>query len=98
MARPQDTAVARFYGLPKVRKDGAPLRHIVSLKWTPKYELAKWLFWRLHFVTADSDTTVLSSVQFLESLKADLAIEKIDLLLRSKYNETEDRLGYAQIF
>ncbi|BHF78746.1 hypothetical protein SprV_0602186100 [Sparganum proliferum] len=35
MARPQDTALARFYGLPKVHKDGAPLRPIVSLKETP---------------------------------------------------------------
>ncbi|BHF68726.1 hypothetical protein SprV_0301176500 [Sparganum proliferum] len=31
MVGPQDTALARFYGLPKVHKDGAPLRPIVSL-------------------------------------------------------------------
>ncbi|BHF70485.1 hypothetical protein SprV_0301353600 [Sparganum proliferum] len=44
MARAQETALARFYGLPK-----------------------------------------------------DLAIETVDLLLRSKYNETENRLGHAQV-
>ncbi|BHF63250.1 hypothetical protein SprV_0200624200 [Sparganum proliferum] len=69
MARPQDTALARFYGLCKVHKDGAPLRPIVSLKGTPTYGLAKWLFRRLKFLTAESDTTVSSSAQFLEKLK-----------------------------
>ncbi|BHF62110.1 hypothetical protein SprV_0100509100 [Sparganum proliferum] len=120
MARPQDTALARFYGLRKVHKDGAPLRHIVSLKGTPTYGLAKWLFRRLKFLTAESDTTVSSSAQFLEKLKwvslhpnevmvsfdvtslftsipQDLAIETIELLLQCKYDETENRLGHAQI-
>ncbi|BHF59794.1 hypothetical protein SprV_0100275500 [Sparganum proliferum] len=96
MARPQDTALARFYGLPKVHKDGVPLRPIVSLKGTPTYGLAKWLFRRLKFLTAESDTTVSSSAQFLEKLKGDLAIETIELLLQSKYDETENRLGHAQ--
>nr|VZI05059.1 unnamed protein product [Spirometra erinaceieuropaei] len=98
MARAQETALARFYGLPKVHKEGAPLRHIVSLKGTPKYGLARWLFWRLKFLTADSDTTVCSSTQFLEKLKGDLAIETVQLLLRNKYDETEIRLGHAQVF
>ncbi|BHF80201.1 hypothetical protein SprV_0702332500 [Sparganum proliferum] len=120
MARPQDTALARFSGLPKVHKDGAPLRPIVSLKGTPTYGLAKWLFRRLKFLTAESDTTVSSSAQFLEKLKGvslhpnevmvffdvtslftslpqDLAIETIELLLQSKYDETENRLGRAQV-
>nr|VZI21230.1 unnamed protein product [Spirometra erinaceieuropaei] len=120
MARPQDTALARFYGLPKVHKDGAPLRPIVSLKGTPTYGLAKWLFRRLKFLTAESDTTVSSAAQFLEKLKGisihpnevmvsfdvtslftsipqDLAIETIELLPQSKYDETENRLGHAQI-
>ncbi|BHF82544.1 hypothetical protein SprV_0802568200 [Sparganum proliferum] len=120
MARPQDTALARFYGLPKVHKDGASLRPIVSLKGTPKYGLAKWLFRRLKFLTAESDTTVSSSAQFLEKLKGvslhpievmasfdvtslftsipkDLAIETIEPLLQSKYDETENRLGHAHV-
>ncbi|BHF80805.1 hypothetical protein SprV_0702393300 [Sparganum proliferum] len=59
--------------------------------------MAKWLFRRLKFLTAESDTTVSSSTQFLEKLKGDLAIETIELLLQSKYDETENRLGHAQI-
>nr|VZI26091.1 unnamed protein product [Spirometra erinaceieuropaei] len=97
MARAQETALARFYGLPKVHKEGAPLRPIVSLKGTPTYGLAKWLFQRLKFLTSDSKTTVSSSTQFLEKLKGDLAVETIELLLREKYDETENRLGHAQI-
>ncbi|BHF81668.1 hypothetical protein SprV_0802480100 [Sparganum proliferum] len=62
MARPQDTALARFYGLPTVHKDGAPLRPIVSLKGT--------------------QTTSRS---------------RHELLLQSKYDETQNRVGHAQI-
>nr|VZI49923.1 unnamed protein product [Spirometra erinaceieuropaei] len=120
MARAQETTLARFYGLTKVHKEGAPLRPIVSLKGTPTYGLAKWLFQRLNFLTSDSSTTFSSSTQFLEKLKGvsllssdimvsfdmtslftsipqDLAVETIELLLREKYDETENRLGHAQI-
>nr|VZH99637.1 unnamed protein product [Spirometra erinaceieuropaei] len=93
-------------GLPKVHKEAAPLRPIVSLKDTPTYGLARWLYRRLKFLTTDSDTTVCSSTQFLEKLKGisllpndvmDLAIETVQLLLRNKYDETENRLGHAQV-
>ncbi|BHF80350.1 hypothetical protein SprV_0702347500 [Sparganum proliferum] len=97
------------------------VRPIVSLKGTPTYGLTKWLFRRLKFLTADSDTTVCSSTQFLEKLKGVsllpnevmvsfditslftsisqfLSIETVELLLRRKYNETENSLGHAQVF
>ncbi|BHF77711.1 hypothetical protein SprV_0602082000 [Sparganum proliferum] len=70
-------SIARSYGLPNGHKDVAPLRPIVSLKETPTYGLAKWLFRRLKFLTAESDTTVSSLAQFLEKLKGDLAIKTI---------------------
>ncbi|BHF81288.1 hypothetical protein SprV_0702441800 [Sparganum proliferum] len=120
MARAQETALARFYGLPKEHKEGVPLRPNVPLRGTPTYGLAKWLFRRLKFLTSDSNTTVNSLTQFLEKLKGvsllpndvmasfdvtslftsspqDLAVETIELLLREKYDETENRLGHAQI-
>nr|VZI21771.1 unnamed protein product [Spirometra erinaceieuropaei] len=83
--------------LPQILKRRSPLRPIVSLKGTPTYGLAKWLLRRLKLLTAESDTTVTSSAQFLEKLKGDQAIETIELLLQSKYDETENRLGHAQI-
>nr|VZI19578.1 unnamed protein product [Spirometra erinaceieuropaei] len=69
MARALETALARFYILPKVNKEGTPLRPIVSLKGTSTYGLAKRLFQRLKNLTSDSNTIVTSSTQFLEKLK-----------------------------
>ncbi|BHF72756.1 hypothetical protein SprV_0401582700 [Sparganum proliferum] len=69
MARAQEAALTRFHGPPKVHKEGAPFRPIVSLKGTPTCGLAKRLFRRLKFLTSDSNTTVSSSTQFLEKLK-----------------------------
>ncbi|BHF69636.1 Acyl-CoA synthetase member 2 mitochondrial [Sparganum proliferum] len=86
----------------------------------PTYGLAKWLFRRLKFLTAESDTAVSSPAQLLEkhkgvslhpnevmvsfdvtpvfnSIPQDLATEAIELLLQSKYNETENRLGHTQV-
>ncbi|BHF67736.1 hypothetical protein SprV_0301076400 [Sparganum proliferum] len=82
---------------PTVHKDGALLRPIVSLKGTPTYGLAKWLCRRLNFLAAEADTTVSSSAQFLKKLKGNLAIETMELLLQSKYDEMENRLGHVQV-
>ncbi|BHF73649.1 hypothetical protein SprV_0401673100 [Sparganum proliferum] len=71
--------------------------YLQKAKGTPTCGLAKWLFRRLKFLTAESDTTVSSSAQFLEKLKGDLAIETIELLVQSKYDETENRLGHAYV-
>ncbi|BHF80867.1 hypothetical protein SprV_0702399500 [Sparganum proliferum] len=82
--------------------------------------MAKWLFRRLKFLTAESDTTVSSLAKFLEKLNGvcfhlneimisfdvtslftpvaqDLAIGTIELLLKSEYDETANRLGRAQV-
>ncbi|BHF84196.1 hypothetical protein SprV_0902734600 [Sparganum proliferum] len=67
--KPTDAAPARFYGLPKVHKPGLPLRPIVSLRGTPTYNLAKWLFRKLRSLTSNAATTVCSAAQFLERLK-----------------------------
>ncbi|BHF74036.1 hypothetical protein SprV_0401712000 [Sparganum proliferum] len=66
---PTDAAPARFYGLPKVHKVGLHLRPIVSLRDTPTYNLAKWLFRKLRSLTSNAATTVCSAAQFLERLK-----------------------------
>ncbi|VDM01125.1 unnamed protein product [Schistocephalus solidus] len=94
MARAQETALARFYSLSKVHEAGTALQTIVSLKGTPTYGLANWLFWRLKVLTSDSDNTVH---RILAKLKGNLEVEAAELLLRSKYDETENGLGHAQV-
>nr|VZI51933.1 unnamed protein product [Spirometra erinaceieuropaei] len=91
MARPQDTDLARFYGLPKVHKDGAPLRPIVSLK-AQFLEKLEGVSLHPNEVMISSDVTSLSTY-----IPQDLAIETIRLPLQSKYDETENRLVHAQV-
>nr|VZH98639.1 unnamed protein product [Spirometra erinaceieuropaei] len=67
--KPKDSAIVRFYGLPKVHKSGTNLRPIASLRGTPTFGLAKWLFQRLKFLTQGSETTIHSAEQFLEKLQ-----------------------------
>ncbi|BHF58908.1 hypothetical protein SprV_0100186300 [Sparganum proliferum] len=67
--KPQDAALARFYGLPKIHKPNVPLRPIVALKGTPTYGLAKWLAKHLKRLTDGSEHTAVSSTHFLEKLK-----------------------------
>ncbi|BHF63168.1 hypothetical protein SprV_0200615900 [Sparganum proliferum] len=67
--KPQDAALARFYGLPKIHKPTVPLRPIVALKGTPTYALAKWLAKHLKRLMDGSEHTAVSSTHFLEKLK-----------------------------
>ncbi|BHF60089.1 hypothetical protein SprV_0100305000 [Sparganum proliferum] len=68
-AKATDTAMARFYGLPKVHKPGVPLRPIVSLRGTPTFGLSKWLYQRLCFLIKDSEWTVKSAEEFLTRIR-----------------------------
>ncbi|VDK88730.1 unnamed protein product [Dibothriocephalus latus] len=77
---PNDAAMARLYGLPKVRKDGAPLRPIVSVHDTPIINQTKWMFRRLNPVTLGSDTTVRLATDFLEKLTG-LQLEIDDIII-----------------
>ncbi|BHF57631.1 hypothetical protein SprV_0100057300 [Sparganum proliferum] len=54
--KPTDTALARFYGLPKIHKPNVPLRPIVALKGSPTYNLAKWMSRKLSFLREGSVT------------------------------------------
>ncbi|BHF61911.1 hypothetical protein SprV_0100489100 [Sparganum proliferum] len=64
-----DTALARFYGLPKIHKANVPLRPIVALKGSPTYNLAKWMYLKLKFLQGNSTTSVRSAFQFLLDLR-----------------------------
>nr|VZI20302.1 unnamed protein product [Spirometra erinaceieuropaei] len=67
--RATDTALARFYGLPKIHKANVPLRPIVALKGSPTYNLAKWMYSNLKFLQGSSTTSVRSASQFLIDLR-----------------------------
>ena len=41
--KPTGTQPLRFYGLPKIHKDGTPMRPIVSYTRTPLYEISKYI-------------------------------------------------------
>ncbi|KER31053.1 hypothetical protein T265_02616 [Opisthorchis viverrini] len=75
-----DTNIARFYGLPKVHKEGTPLRPIVSLPGTPTYKLAKDLWRRLKHLISGSEHTVNNAGQFLHKLR-NVSIEDDEVML-----------------
>ncbi len=67
--RPTDAAAARFYVLPKVHKQGIPLRPIVSLRGIPTFGLPKWMSTRLEGLIGESQTTVKSPVDFINQIR-----------------------------
>ncbi|BHF76782.1 hypothetical protein SprV_0501988100 [Sparganum proliferum] len=68
-AKATDTAMARFYGLPRIHKPGVPLRPIVSLRGTLTFGLSKWLYQRHCFLIKDSTWTVKSAEEFLTRIR-----------------------------
>ena len=50
--RTGDAVIAQFYGLPKIHKDGVPLRPIVSLPGSPTYNLTRETWKRLRHLVA----------------------------------------------
>nr|VZI48122.1 unnamed protein product [Spirometra erinaceieuropaei] len=63
------TALARFYGLPKIHKPNVPLRPIVAQKCSPTYNLDKWMSRKLNFLREGSVTSVNSASQFLADIR-----------------------------
>ncbi|BHF83695.1 hypothetical protein SprV_0902683900 [Sparganum proliferum] len=64
-----DPRIAHAYGLPKVHKEGAPLRIIVPLIGSPTYNLAKWLYRHLKHLTNGSQYSIKNSQAFLEKIQ-----------------------------
>ena len=67
--RPIGATRPRMYGLPKIHKEGAPLRPIVSMVNAPQHEMAKWLNEILKPVLDKfSEHTVRDSFEFCSNL------------------------------
>ncbi|BHF63015.1 hypothetical protein SprV_0200600400 [Sparganum proliferum] len=64
-----DPRIAHAYGLPKVHKEGAPLRIIVPLIGSPTYNLAKWLYRHLKHLTNGSQYSIKNSQAFLQKIQ-----------------------------
>jgi len=60
---------SRIYGLPKIHKDGAPLRPIVNTIGGPTYLLAKFLASKLKPLVGRTDSFVKESSSFINELK-----------------------------
>lgn len=59
----------QFYGLPKVYKEGIPLRSILSLPGSPTHWPAKELWTRLKPMMSASNHSATNAHQFLEKIK-----------------------------
>jgi hypothetical protein len=78
--RPIDSTTPWFYGLPKVHKEGNPLRPIVSLPGAPTYKLSKELRRRLIYLVNDSEYSIKSSDQFMEKIQ-NVRIEEDEIMV-----------------
>jgi hypothetical protein len=77
---PASSRPPRMYGLPKIHKDGVPLRPIVSNIGTPTYQLSKHLSGLLNQLTGRTAHNVKNSFHFNEILKT-LQIKPGDLMV-----------------
>ncbi|XP_046400869.1 uncharacterized protein LOC124167115 [Ischnura elegans] len=76
---PQAPVPPRFYGLPKIHKEGTPLRPIVSAINSPKYYVAKYLTGILTPFLGLSEHHVKNSLEFVNTLKG-IRLDPTDLM------------------
>lgn len=67
--QPQCFAPPQLYGLPKIHKEGTPLRPIVSAIGSPTYNIAKFLTKTISPLTGKSDSFIRNSSDFAERVR-----------------------------
>ncbi|XP_076062449.1 uncharacterized protein LOC143037781 [Oratosquilla oratoria] len=67
--KPGDSTIPKFYGLPKVHKEGVPLRPIIAFRSSPTYNLARDLAKRLRPLVESSERMLSNSTDFVERLR-----------------------------
>lgn len=77
---PNTLNLAKFYGLPKVHKNGCPLRPITSTVGSPGYYLSKVFLLLLNEVFPPTDIHIRDTVEFIDHTK-NLRIKKDDVLI-----------------
>jgi hypothetical protein len=71
----------RIYGLPKIHKEGAPLRPILNTINNPTYQLAKYLAHKLKPLVDNTSSFVKDSSFFVNKIK-NFKLDKDDTLVR----------------
>ena len=66
---PYNSLIPQIYGLPKIHKEGCPMRPIVCTIDSPSYQLAKFITKILAPLTGHTDTFIGNSTQFVEESK-----------------------------
>ena len=69
LLRSTDGLAPRLYGLPKIHKEGVPLRPIVSFVNSPTYNVSRYLARVLSPVVGNTDNTVKNSQHFAEFIR-----------------------------
>jgi len=70
----------RIYGIPKIHKEGAPLRPIINTIGDPTYLLAKFVALKLKPLVGPTSSFVKDSASFIEELK-DIKLDSRDILV-----------------
>jgi hypothetical protein len=78
--RPSGSRSPRLYGLPKIHKEGVPLRPTVSNVGAPTYQLTKHLTGFLNKLTGNSTHHVKNSIHFTQILE-NLQVQPGDLMV-----------------
>jgi len=78
--RPAGSRPPRLYGLPKIHKEGVPLRPIVNNIGAPTYQLAKHLTGLLTHLTGNSAHHVKNSFHFTKIVES-LQVQPEDLMV-----------------
>ena len=66
--RPTGSRPPLFYGLPKIHKEGVPMRPIVSCIGSPTYGISKFIASKISPLAGKSDSYVKNSKHFIESI------------------------------
>eukprot|EP00253_Pinus_taeda_P032352 PITA_32352 len=77
---PSYESIPRTYGLPKIHKEGVPLRPIVNTIGSPTYELAKYVAKILKPLVGNTDSFIKDSQDFVNLIKNE-RIERDDILV-----------------
>ncbi|XP_076069797.1 uncharacterized protein LOC143041676 [Oratosquilla oratoria] len=80
LMKPGDSVIPKMYGLPKIHKEGVPLRPIIAFRGSPTYNLAKALAKRLRPVVEKSERMLKNSTDFVDRLRG-ISLEEGDILV-----------------